>query len=621
MSDLKQFEHINQFTQRMGNRNKTKTIGRKEEIGALDANLENPLMNGVLFLGLPGTGKTQVVEDWAAKRNEDIETYEIDLALLGGKGESKFAERIKMLISEVIEYDKQIDKKVVLFIDEFHMLGQDMYSSGLDSLKPALARGDITLIAATTDEEFQQYIASNEALVERLQRLDIKELPYKVVVKIIANMWKKELPEEDIDMSLVKKIVDYGKYLPAQAQPRKSLKILADMIGWYRSQNVNMSEALLDKRIFATTGINPKWRIDINQLIDVIRKNVKGQDHAIDILDDSLNVAVSGLNDSNRPMGNFFFVGPTGVGKTMFAKKMAEGLFGDEGHLLRYDMSEFQTADQVKNFANKAAKEIEKYPFSVVLFDEVEKAHYGVMDLMLQITDDGRLSNQFDRQVTFKNAYLIFTTNVGHKTMQEAYEQKENLSDNKILISNMLQREFRPELVNRMDALIPFNPLTRDVRKTIVSNHLAEFKQELWDRGITVNFGQRVNTYLCLEDVSEDTTSGGGRDINRRIKDTLYVCVAKMLNQYESLVELYIDVYGDMATENKQLLKGDSKLGVEVHSIKDKQSNYIRYVGSVDNKVESTSLEATMTMYSESEYKSMMSAYNQYSLPREEVHV
>ncbi|MFW2451817.1 AAA family ATPase [Staphylococcus cohnii] len=622
MIETDQFEHIKLFTQLMGNRNETKTIGRKEEISALDANIDNPLMNGVLFLGLPGTGKTQVVEDWAAKRSEEIETYEVDLALLGGKGESKFAERIKTLISEVIEYDSQIDKKVVLFIDEFHMLGQKMYSSGLNSLKPALARGEITLIAATTDEEYQQYIAGDEALVERLQRLDIKELPYKTVVKIVANMWKKELPE-DIDMDLIRKIVDYGRFLPAQAQPRKSLKILGDMIGWYRSQNVVMSEALLDKRIFATTGINPKWRVDIDKLIDVLRKNVKGQEYAINAMEDSLNVAISGLNDPKRPMGNFFFTGPTGVGKTMFAKKMAEGLFEYEDSLLRYDMSEYQTLDQVREFANILAKDIEKHPFSVVLFDEVEKAHRGIMDLMLQITDYGNLTNQYGRDVTFVNAYLIYTTNVGHKTMQEAFEQKETLTDNKILTSNMLQRDFRPELINRMDAIIPFNPLTREVRETIVSNHLADFKQNLKERGVIVNFGQRVNPYLCLEDVSEDTTSGGGRDINRRIKDTLYVCVAKMLNRYDGLSELYIDVYGEMATENKQLLKGNSKLGIEVYSIKDKQSNYTRYVGNVDKNIEATDIESTMTMYSEQEYKEMMSGYNNQTIfsQKEEVFV
>src|SRR5699024_4157549 len=199
-------------------------------------------------------------------------------------------------------------------------------------------------------------------------------------------------------------------------------------------------------------------------------------------------------------------------------------------------------------------KDIEKHPFSVVLFDEVEKAHRGIMDLMLQITDYGNLTNQYGRDVTFVNAYLIYTTNVGHKTMQEAFEQKETLTDNKILTSNMLQRDFRPELINRLDAIIPFNPLTREVRETIVSNNLADFKQNVKERGVIVNFGQRVNPYLCLEDVSEDTTSGGGRDINRRIKDTFCVCVAKMLNRFDVFYEFYIVVYVEMAMVHNQII-------------------------------------------------------------------
>lgn len=600
-----QFEHINLFTQRMGNNNKTKTIGRDEEKETLDANLFNPLMNGILFLGLPGTGKTQIVEDWASKRYDEIETYEVDLTLLGGKGANKFAERIKNLTSEIIEYNKQCEKDVVIFIDEFHILGKDTYSAGLESLKPPLARGEITLIAATTDEEYQKYIAGNEALVERLQRIDIRELPYQYVVDIVSNMWERELTEEPVNNQLVRKIVEYGKYLPAQAQPRKSLKILGEMIGWYRTKNVRMSENLLDKRIYATTGVNPKWRVDINKLIDTLKNNIKGQEYAISILEGSLHVAVSGLNDPDRPMGNFFFTGPTGVGKTLMAKKMAEGLFGTEKSLLRYDMSEYQTPESVNVFSEKLAMDVEKKPFSIILFDEVEKAHRGVMDLMLQITDDGRLSNQYGRQVTFRNAYLIFTTNVGHKTMQESFEQKEQLSDNKNLVSKMLQRDFRPELVNRMDALIPFNPLTREVRETIVAQHLSKFKEYMKkEKGIISNFSKRVSLYLSLEEVSEDTTSGGGRDINRRIKDTLYVSVAKYINQYEreGLVELFIDVYGEMAVENKQRLRGNSYLGVELYTLKDMQGNYTRYIGNVDEDILATDFEAKMEILTAEEY-------------------
>lgn len=600
---MKSIPYMDRYTDEMGMDEDYNVIGRKNELISLDANMLRARMNSILLLAPAGAGKTAVVESWARYRRNDIRTFSVDLVAMGAQGENEFAARIKQLIDEVIDLSNHSSKEICLFIDEVHMLGMENYAVGLESLKPAMARGKIKLIGATTDEEYVQYIQPNQALNQRFQRFDISEPSDKIVLKILQDMWKKELGHLDMNNELLKTIIDYGRFFPADAQPRKSIKLLDDMIGWHRSQGIDVNERLLDNRVYATAGINPKWKVDVEKLIENIKKRVKGQDHAVQQIEGSLNIAVAGFSSPKRPMGTFLFTGSTGVGKTEFAKSMAEGLFGSEDNLIRFDMSEFQTLESVDVFRFRISDAINKKPYAIVLLDEIEKAHPGVVDLLLQITDDGRLTDRYGRQVTFRNAYIILTTNVGHQVYQESHEQSEDVTKMVSLIQKSLMDKFRPEMLGRIDAIVPFKPLSKNVRHIIGMTRLDEFSTMLAKENIQLHMNKRTLVYLTEESVSRDTTSGGGRDLNRRIKQELYVPIAKLFNTVPNVCEVKVAVFGEMAKENKQQLESRANLGIINYYVHLDNGGYMYYEGNVEKNIEATDEDATMMYVSEEEYQ------------------
>ncbi len=589
---VKGYQFIEQYTEIMGVADNYNALNRTELKKSILATLNQSRMKSCCLIGPPGTGKTQVVESLAKEEAENQRiVLSIDLVAMGSEGENRFASNIKKLMEEIIEFNNNVNEEVIVFIDEVHIIGKEGYTSGFDSLKPILGRGMIGFIGATTDEEYIDFIAKNEALKERLQRIDVPELDKKTVFNILEDMWEKELPEEEVNYSILAKIIDYGKFIPSEANPRKSIKLLDQLIGWSRTENVMINEHLLDKRVYATTGVNTKWKVNIKDVIDNLKRRVLGQEYAIKILEGSLNVSVAGLNDENKPMGSFMFLGPTGVGKTESAKAMAEGLFGSEADLIRFDMSEYQTQDTVKKFIDTLTDAIRKKPFAIVLFDEIEKAHRGIADLFLQITDDGRLEDKYKRQVTFRNAYIILTTNIGDKIFEEARTEGKKLSDKIELVKKTLQLPgaFRPELIGRMDALIPFDALTDEFREKIVIKRLEEFNEKLNKKGIKFDYGEKVVTYLALENVSHQTTAGGGRDINRKLKETLYVTVARLINEYQldenkKLKYLKVDIFGKMAKEDKQTRfgAGTGQLGILSYIVENSNGDFERYFGNND---------------------------------------
>lgn len=299
------------YTSRMGISEDYQAFDREKELQALDANLEKELMNNILLIAPPGSGKSKTVEYWAWLHNKDVETYSVDLTAMGESGENLFARRLKGLMNEVMDM-LAAGKNICIFIDEVHIIGMPGYQSGLEALKPAMARGEIKFIGATTDEEYVKHILPNEALSQRFTRLDLPIPTDETTYQILVELWNKTLPHLEVNERLIRTIIDYAnRFIPADAQPRKSLKLFDEMLGWHRSQGLDMNEELLDARLFATTGANPKWQVDIQDVSEKMHERVKGQDFALDTLEDSLEVAVAGLNEKGRPVGSYIFVGST----------------------------------------------------------------------------------------------------------------------------------------------------------------------------------------------------------------------------------------------------------------------------------------------------------------------
>lgn len=566
-------------------------FGRERELVTLGANLRNPDMQGVMLIGPPGSGKTQIVEAYAVKRRDSVRTLNVDIAMMkSGGSDTTFEVNFKNLMNEITAISKddtrEDKRKVMIFIDEVHVLGMPDYIIGLEVLKPALSRGLVSMIGATTDEEYIEWIQPNQALTERFERLDMIPPNDDVVKKIVISRWKKGIPGVPVDEELIDELIWYtNKYMPSSAQPRKAIRVLSSMIGWHLETGIPFDHKLLISRIRSMTGANPEWNVDVDLLADRIKASVKGQDRAINLLRDSLSVAVANLNDESRPMGVFLYTGTTGTGKTMTAKMLSEGLFGHQDAMIRFDMSEYQTRESVDLFRERLSDRITKTPFAVVLFDEIEKAYSGVVDLLLQITDDGRLTDRYGRQVSFLNAYIIITTNVGHEVFQEAIENGLSVEAVKKTLEQTVGQDFRPELLGRIDEIIPFNTLDYSVRREISRNALKKLVLRLRDRGIYLRTKDAVADYLALEGVSNDSTAGGGRDLNRRMKGTLLVLLADTITQIPNVVEILVDVYGDMAIRDKRRLVGTSELVIREYIVKLPTGDYSRVYG---NKKEGT---------------------------------
>lgn len=574
--------YFEKYATRKGLLEKYQALNRDDILKTFNANLQKELMNNIILIAPPGSGKTKAVEYWAYTYRDSVETYEIDLSVMGENGENLFASRLKGVMREIIEMSEQ-GRKICVFIDEVHMVGMEGYKSGLEALKPILARGEIALIGATTDKEYVDYILPNEALTQRFTRVDLPILNDETTFEILVELWEKALPDLEVNPHIINKVIDYtNRFIPSDVQPRKSLKLFDELIGWHRSEGVDINEDLLDERLYATTGANAKWKVDIEQVSEILHDHVKGQDHAISILENSLEIAIAGLNELTRPVGSYIFVGPTGVGKTQTAKAMALGIFGSESNLLRYDMSEYQTLNDVPKFKNEIADAVVKYPYSIFLFDEIEKAHSGVMDLLLQILDAGRLKNRYDRDVSFRNSYVLLTTNVGYQVFQEAQEQDKKLSEKEGLVRKGLFDMFRPELLGRLDKVVPFESLTEDVRKEISLRELSLFTSIINKKGVYLNLNERVNVFITEDNIKIDTRQGGARDLKGRIKDNLYVPVAKVLNRNPNVIAITLDVFGKMSAGNKQQLRSEASIDILSYVEKINDKMYYLYEGNND---------------------------------------
>jgi len=587
-------------------------IGRETEIERLVQVLCRRTKNNPVLLGEAGVGKTAIVEGLAQRINShevpdilhDKRLVVLDLAMMvaGTKYRGQFEERIKAVMNEVRRAGN-----VILFIDELHTLvGAGGAEGAIDAsnvLKPALARGEIQCIGATTFDEYRKYIEKDAALARRFQSIAVDPPSDVQTIEIIKGLRDKYEQHHRVQITdaAIKSAVELaGRYISGRVQPDKSIDVideagarvriksmtkppnLAELEAEIERLTIEKDEAVkaadyekaaelrdkaeqmrreketiqrqwrdktkevsgtVDEEVIAEvvskmTGV-PLKRLDkdeANRLMDLeneLHKKVVSQHEAIKAISKAIRRARAGLKDPKRPMGSFIFVGPSGVGKTLLAKSLAEFMFGDEEALITLDMSEYMEKHNVSRLVGappgyvgyeeggQLTERVRRRPYSVILLDEVEKAHPDVFNMLLQIMEEGRLTDSFGRNVDFRNCILIMTSNIGSDLIKGGggfgFQKRTETSDFenvKTMLMKEIERFFRPEFINRLDEVIVFRPLTKDDLISIVDFETNKVAHRLTHQGIYLSLDQKAKDFLIDKGYNPDY---GARPLRRAV--------------------------------------------------------------------------------------------------------
>lgn len=492
---------------------------------------------------------------------------------------NQMADKLKTLFDETQRYCEKEECELVLFIDEFHQIVQ-LSAAAVEALKPLLAdsgtRG-IRVIAATTYVEFRKWISPNQPLVERLQRINLEAPSKKMVVQILRGMARRYgVDNQFYNNHLFEMIYEYtNRYIPANAQPRKSILVLDSMVGWYRYSKRKLNTKLLADVIYESEGVNVAFRVDATTIKKELDEHVFAQDFATRMIENRLQICVSDLNDKTKPMASFLFTGSTGTGKTEVTKQLARILFNDERRLIRFDMTEFANENSLDTFKRELTARVWERPYSIILLDEIEKACAPVTRILLQVLDDGRLSDENNREVSFINAYIIMTTNSGseiYKTMAQ-YDADDEGSGKMLHKYDKLIREsiattagsnrFPPELLGRIDTIVPFQPLSEETQRKIIKSKLKKLAQEVREKhSIDVAIKKRVVDYIVLDNLDTDSNAGGARAAITKLDSEVTTTLAKYINSHPDHTHVVIDVKGKMAFEDKAKLESEASIVV-----------------------------------------------------------
>ena len=524
-------------------------IGRTVEVDRLAQILCRRTKNNPLLVGDPGVGKTAIVEGLALKifNNEVPEIlkshviFSLDMGTLiaGTRYRGDFEERLKLIIKEI-----EKNKNYILFIDEIHTLvgagstsGSSMDASNM--LKPALQAGNIRCIGSTTYNEYRLFFEKDRALQRRFQKIDVPEPTIDEAYKIMYGIRSKYEKFHNVKFTdgAIKASVDLSsKYIGNKKLPDKSIDIIDELGSSEVLKPENQRKKILDvediERIVSQITKIPEKNISVNDRMYLkdLDKNLKrvifGQDVAIDSLVSSIKLSRSGLRDSNRTIGNYMFSGQTGVGKTELAKQLAKVL-GIE--LIRFDMSEYMERHSVSKLIGAPpgyvgfdqggllSEKVDKNPYAVLLIDEIEKAHPDVYNVLLQIMDYGKLTDQNGKKIDFRNIILIMTTNAGAEDLQKS-QIGFNKSNNKDGDLESINKIFSPEFRNRLDSIVQFNVLNKDTVKKIVEKFVIELETQLGERDVIINLTDKANNLICKLGFDEKM---GARPLNRVIDEKI----------------------------------------------------------------------------------------------------
>jgi len=524
-------------------------IGRMAEVERCIQILCRRTKNNPLLVGDPGVGKTAIAEGLARKiinhevpevlEGATIFSLDMGALLAGTRYRGDFEERIKQVIKELENHPNAI-----LFIDEIHtVIGAGATSGGaMDAsnlLKPALASGALRCMGSTTYKEFRQHFEKDRALVRRFQKIDVNEPTIEDTVKILKGLktYYEEFHKLKYTNDAIKTAVDLSaKYITDRKLPDKAIDVIDEAGAGQmllpeskRKKTIGVKE--IEAVVAKIARIPPKSvsKTDteaLKQLEDDLQRAVFGQDEAIKQLSSAMKMARAGLRDPNKPIGSYLFSGPTGVGKTEAARQLAATL-GIE--LLRFDMSEYMERHTVSRLigappgyvgydqGGQLTDAVDQHPHAVVLLDEIEKAHQDVYNILLQVMDNGVLTDANGKKVDFRNVVLIMTTNAG---ASDAQRQSIGFGRGKVEGEEeaALKRLFTPEFRNRLDAVVAFKPLTQDVIRMVVQKFVMQLEAQLADRNITIETSDEAADWLAKNGFDE---LYGARPLARVIQEQI----------------------------------------------------------------------------------------------------
>ncbi|MEA3491562.1 MAG: ATP-dependent Clp protease ATP-binding subunit ClpA [Campylobacterota bacterium] len=537
---------LEQFTQELVELSKTgkidPVVGRRGEIERVMQTLCRRKKNNPLLVGEPGVGKTAIAEGLALKISDDevpdvlkgSKIFALDMGALvaGTKYRGDFEKRLKAILEELQEIDK-----AVLFIDEIHtMVGAGSTSGGsMDAaniLKPALARGDIKCIGATTYSEYRNFFDKDKALSRRFAKIDVEEPSIEDTMMILQGVKHKYEAYHDItfsDESLQRAIDLSVKYLHDRFLPDKAMDIIDEVGAHFMLRGrsgvtvtpKDIEESISKMLKLPSTVIGTDDTQKLKTLEEDLKEKIIGQNHAIEALGGAIKRSYAGLNRPNSPIGSFLFVGPTGVGKTALAVELADTM---HVHFERLDMSEYMEKHSISRLIGAPpgyvgfeqggllTEMIKKYPHTVLLLDEIEKAHPDIMNILLQVMDGAKLTDNNGMVSDFKNVILIMTSNIGTKEANVMGFTKDNSSKTESALKDF----FTPEFRNRLSATITFKPLSLDTLITIVDRELEKLNLQMSDKKIKIKVTKEAKAYLAKEGYDEKY---GARHIARVIDE------------------------------------------------------------------------------------------------------
>ena len=611
--NLKSFKSFSRNISKMAESNLLDpVIGRQLEIERVTQILSRRKKNNPVLIGEPGVGKTAIVEGLALRIAQkkvprilwDYKVLALDLTglIAGTKYRGQFEERMKKIMLELEKAEK-----VILFIDELHtIVGAGGATGSLDAaniFKPALARGDIQIIGATTLNEYKKYIEKDGALERRFQKIIINEPSVSDTIEILNGIKEKYEAHHNVKIidDTIKSCVELSKrYINDRFLPDKAIDVMDEVCSRKRLNDLVVPKSILnlekridkikkekedaisnqtfevaaklrdkeknlivkleveqnhftskneehlivtDKDVADTvsliTGI-PLYKITLKEsekilhMGDDIKKRIVGQDHAIDILSSSIQRARAGFKNPNRPIGSFIFLGPSGVGKTELAKQLANYLFENESSLIKIDMSEYMERYNVSRLIGAPpgyvgyeeggllTEKVRRNPYSIILFDEIEKGHPDIFNLLLQILDEGQLTDSLGHNIDFKNTLVIMTSNIGTASINSSnigfVDKKANKGNNESIVMKEVKKYFKPEFLNRLDDIIIFNQLTLDNLYKIIDFEMMDLKNNLKNKNISLRLNKSAKKILLQEGSFLDW---GARPIRRVIQNRI----------------------------------------------------------------------------------------------------